>query len=90
MDNNMNQIIIDLRELGDALYRQPTDWPGCGDTCYNAAELIESTLVKQDKTDNQVDKIIMRDPMVVAIVNINNLNIVKEFCNAHGLEFIVL
>ena len=48
---NADEIVKALKELCDALDKQPTDWPTGGDTCYNAAYLIE--WLKQQLSESQ-------------------------------------
>lgn len=38
---NADEIVKALHELGDALDKQPTDWPTGGDICYNAVAMID-------------------------------------------------
>ena len=46
---NADEIVKALHWSGDALARQPTDYPTGGDTCYTAADLIEALEARADQ-----------------------------------------
>ena len=52
---NADEVVRALRQLSDALGRQPTDWPTGEDTCWEALDLIESLQAQLAESQRRAD-----------------------------------